>query len=80
MARAAFPDMAVTVEDSVSGDNVIAVRAHWRGTNAGSFMGRPASGKTIEFRGLVMWRFDDQGKIDRRWTQLNMAAVFKQLE
>lgn len=80
MARSAFPDMVVTVEDSVVGDNVIAVQARWRGTNSGPFMGRPPSGKSVEFRGMVMWRFDAAGKIDRRWTQIDMSAVFKQLE
>ena len=80
MARSAFPDMAVAVEDAVVGDNVIAVQAWWHGTNSGSFRGRPPSGKTVDFRGTVMWRFDAAGKIDRRWTQMDMAAAFRQLE
>ena len=80
MARSAFPDMIVTVEDSVVGDNVIAVQARWHGTNSGPFMGRPPSGKAVAFGGMVMWRFDASGKIDRRWTQIDMTAVFRQLE
>ena len=43
-------------------------------------MGKVASGKVVEFHGMVMWRFDDHGKLDRRWTQIDMAAAFKQLE
>lgn len=80
MARSAFPDMVVTVENSVVGDNTIAVLAKWHGTNTGPLMGRPPSGKSVEFRGMVMWRFDASGKIDRRWTQMDMTAVFRQLE
>ena len=80
LARSAFPDMVVTVEDSVVGDNTIAVLARWHGTNTGPFMGRPPSGKAIHFSGMVLWRFDASGKIDRRWTQIDMTAVFRQLE
>ena len=80
MASRAFPDMKVTIEDSVVGDNIVAVRAHWRGTQTGPFMGRPPSGKVVEFAGMVMWRFNADGAINRRWTQLDTASVFKQIE
>jgi steroid delta-isomerase-like uncharacterized protein len=80
MASVAFPDMKVTIEDSVVGANIVAVKARWHGTNIGPFMGRPASGKVVEFTGMVMWRLNADGRIDRRWTQLDAASVFRQIE
>ncbi len=80
MGRAAFPDMTVTVEDSVVGGGIVAVRAHWRGTHLGALMGREPTGRSIEFTGMVMWRFNAEGEINRRWTQMDLGAAFRQLD
>jgi predicted ester cyclase len=58
---------------------MIAVHANWNGTNSGPLMGKPASGKPVAFVGMVMWRFNAKGLIDRRWTQMDMARIFAQL-
>ncbi len=79
MARAAF-DVDVTVEDAVVEGNMVAVRARWHGTHIGEYMGRPATGNTVDMQGMVFWRFDDQGLIDRRWAVVDMSAFARATE
>ena len=46
--REAFPDMQVTIEDTIESGDRLAVRATLRGTHDGEFMGVPASGNRVE--------------------------------
>lgn len=65
MMKAAYqrwPDLHVTVEDILAEDDKVMVRNRWVATDA-------ASGKKIEFRGFVLWRFANR-KIVERWATL----------
>ncbi len=53
------PDIHVTIEDILSEDDKVMVRNTWQGTEA-------ASGRKMEFKGFVLWRFA-HGKIVERW-------------
>jgi predicted ester cyclase len=57
-----YPDLHVTVEDSIAEGDKVMVRNVWRGTDA-------ASGKKIEFKGFVLWRLEN-GKIAERWATI----------
>ncbi|KAI3573548.1 hypothetical protein IWW34DRAFT_756688 [Fusarium oxysporum f. sp. albedinis] len=62
MLRSAYPDIQWTLEETVSeGDNVVA-RFTTRGTQTGSFLGYPPSGKRIQMTVINIYRFS-QGKI-----------------
>lgn len=78
-ARAGFPDMVVTVEETIVDGPVVAVRARWRGTNTGPMMGRPPTGKKVDVTGIVVWKLADDGRIARRDAFLDMGAFAKQL-
>jgi predicted ester cyclase len=78
--RGAFPDMTVTVEQTVVEGDMLAIRACWRGTNTGAAMGRDPTGRPVEFTGMVFWRFNDQGLIAERWAQIDFASMFRQLD
>jgi predicted ester cyclase len=54
-----FPDLRVTVKDSVAQGDKVVVRNVWAVTNA-------ATGQRMEFHGFVMWRIA-RGKIVERW-------------
>jgi len=54
-----FPDIHVQVEDLIAEDDRVVVRNHWTGTDA-------KSGQKIQFRGIVIWRIENQ-KIIERW-------------
>ena len=77
--RAAFPDMNVTIHQTVAAGDRVAVHATWHGTHKGTFMGFAPTGKTISFDGMVFWRVAD-GKIAERWAVLDSAAMQRQLQ
>ena len=53
--RAAFPDLRFDVEELLpSGDKVV-VRARFRGTHQGEFMGMPATGKAVDVASSTSW-------------------------
>lgn len=78
-ASAAFPDMTVSIDQAVVEGPVAAVEATWRGTQLGPFMGSDPSGKTVEFKAIVIWRFDDQGRIVRRSAHVDRSVLMAQL-
>jgi predicted ester cyclase len=71
--------MVVTFDDSVVEGDKVAVRARWKGTHTGPAFGREATGKSVEFTGIVIWRFDADGRIDRRWAQVDIGSALQQL-
>lgn len=77
--RATFPDMRVTIEQSVAEGDRVATYATWRGTQKAPFLGVAASHKTITFTGMVFWRIGS-GKIVERWATLDTASIMRQLE
>jgi steroid delta-isomerase-like uncharacterized protein len=77
--RAAFPDLTVTIEDLVAEDDLVAVRATWRGTHQGAFQGVPPIGRRIELCGMTFWRIAG-GQIRERWNLIDLPALMRQLQ
>ena len=79
MQRAAFPDMHMAAEDVIaSGDKVVA-RVRYTGTNQGSFMGMPATGKRADVQLLDMFLFGDDGRVREHWGVMDALALMQQL-
>jgi predicted ester cyclase len=79
MQRAAFPDMHMAAEDVIaSGDKVVA-RVRYTGTNQGSFMGMPATGKRADVQLMDMFLFGDDGRVREHWGVLDALALMQQL-
>jgi len=57
-----YPDLEVTIEDSLAEGDKVMVRNLWRGTDS-------VTGKKIEFKGFVLWRLAE-GKIAERWATI----------
>lgn len=66
--RAAFPDMTVTLNNAVVEGLTAAVDAHWRGSQVGT-------GRVMEFDAIVIWRFDNSGRIVRRTAHIDRDAL-----
>jgi predicted ester cyclase len=65
-----LPDLKVEVKDALAEGDKVVVRNLWTATD-------PATGKTMEFHGFVLWRLH-AGKIVERWatvTPLHEAAA-----
>ena len=66
MFRSAFPDLAVTVEDTVAEGDKVAVRVVTRGTHKGELMGIAATGRTVAFNEQHFVRVSN-GKLVEHW-------------
>jgi steroid delta-isomerase-like uncharacterized protein len=76
--KSAFPDLHFTIEDIlVEGDKVV-----WRwtstGTNTGSMMGMPPTGKKATITGIEIYRMAG-GKIAERWGNFDQLGLLQQL-
>lgn len=55
----AMPDLHIAIEDMIAEGDKVMCRNVWRWTD-------PGSGKKLQFRGFVLWRFEGE-KIAERW-------------
>jgi len=49
-----------------------------KGTHRGTFLGVPASGKSIDVEGVTILRFKD-GKCEERWSQTDVFGIMRQI-
>lgn len=75
----AFPDFQTSVDLVVAENDIVMVYGVASGTNTGSFMNRPATGKKINWTGVAIYRFNEDGKIDGRWQEFDGLGLFTQL-
>ncbi|MFF1410647.1 ester cyclase [Streptomyces sp. NPDC058289] len=74
----AFPDVKILVHDLiVEGDRIVG-RFEYSGTHQGVFFGIPATGRTLTFQTIDIWRVED-GLLAEHWDQLDVAGMFHQL-
>lgn len=75
----AFPDLLLTVEETVADDTNVVVRWRATGTHTGHGMGKPATGKPISFRGMTWIKFRD-GKMAEGFDSWNLGGLMQRLE
>jgi ketosteroid isomerase-like protein len=74
----AFPDLRITVEDMVAGDDKVAARLTFRGTHQGPFRGIEPTGRTVEFSSIRIYRIED-GKVAQTWAEVDALGLLGQL-
>lgn len=76
--RTAVPDLHCTIDDLlVVGDKVVA-RLTFTGTHKGGFMGKPASGKQVNFLAIDILHMKD-GRIVENWHLEDNLTLLQQL-
>jgi len=75
---AAFSNMAFEVLDQVAEGDRATVRAVWRGTHTGDFMGIPPTGRRIQVSAFILDRFED-GRIVEHWSLFDNLGMMQQL-
>lgn len=75
---AAFPDMKLVVEDTLADRDAVAVRWYVTGTHRGDLLDIPASGRSVEFRGMNWIKFKD-GQIIEGWDSWNLGGLLQSL-
>ena len=75
---AGFPDYQTIIDDLIAEDDKVAARITMRGTNTGSFMGIPSTGKHVSFTGIYIARIAN-GKIVEHWGEEDGVSLLHQL-
>lgn len=78
-AEAAFPRYEMIVRDMIAEGDKVAVRADWRATHQGEFMGVPASGRSIDVPFLIIYQIGADGLIADQWLQVDSVALMTQI-
>jgi steroid delta-isomerase-like uncharacterized protein len=76
--REAFPDLQVTVEDTVTEGNKIVARCTVRGKHSGDSLGFAATQAPTEFTGISIIRVKD-GQIVEAWNNFDFMTMYRQL-
>lgn len=76
--RDAFPDMTITVEDTIVEGDKIAARCRVRGTHLGHTLGMAATNNPVEFTGMTMLRVRG-GQIVEAWNNFDFQTMTAQL-
>lgn len=76
--RAAFPDYELRVVDLVAEGDKVVSRIGFAGTNTGSLMGMPPTGKRVE---MEFWHLErlEGGRIRERWSVMDNMLLMRQL-
>ena len=73
-----FPDYTHTIDDLIATGEYVVVRSTARGTHEAEFEGIPATGNTIEYGQIVVYRLID-GLIVEAWIQEDNLTMMSQL-
>jgi predicted ester cyclase len=76
--RTACPDWHSDLEQLVEEGDVVVERFTARGTRRGELMGAPATGQSLELRGINIFRISGD-RIVERWGRLDDLGVARQL-
>lgn len=78
MFKSACPDWHSDVEQLVEEGDVVMERFTARGTRSGELLGAPATGESLELRGINVWRISGD-RIVERWGRLDDLGLARQL-
>jgi len=73
-----FPDIRLTIEDEAAVGDKVWIRMRARGTNNGSIMGKPPTGKKMEIDVFDVCRVKD-GKIVEHWGVPDQLGMLEQV-
>ncbi len=76
--RGVFPDLHITIDETVSSDHSTAISFTLTGTHKGRFMGMAATGRRVTVSGMTLSRVDN-GKIVEEWELLDQLSLYRQL-
>jgi steroid delta-isomerase-like uncharacterized protein len=76
--RTAFPEILVTVEDTICEGDKVAARCKVRGKHSGDSLGFAATEALVEFSGVAIVRVKDE-QIVEAWNNFDFMTLYKQL-
>lgn len=78
MMRAAFPDIHWIADETIAAGPKVVTRFTWTGTHHGTFLGIPATGKSITVKGVVIDRLSEGKMADSR-ILMDTLGIMQQL-
>jgi steroid delta-isomerase-like uncharacterized protein len=79
MLRPAFPDLTVTIHDQVAEGDEVVTRKSYIGTHRKTFLGVPATGKSVQFSVIDILKLRD-GQYVEHWACADMLGLLSQLK
>jgi steroid delta-isomerase-like uncharacterized protein len=76
--RSTFANPEYKVVETVCEGEKVVVRFSAKATHAGSYMGIPASGRSLKLWGVMIFRFE-AGAIAEFWSLIDSQSILKQL-
>jgi len=73
-----FPDLHLEIEEVIITADSAVLRATFRGTDTGGYVGRPPTGRSVDEWVVFIMHFDG-GKIVREWVGADKLGLFIQL-
>lgn len=74
----AYPDLKITIEDTVREGDKIAARCIVRATHAGEGVGVAPTGQPVEFTGMTIVKIKDD-KIVEAWNEFDFMKMYSQV-
>jgi len=78
MMNTAFPDVVVTEEDLIAGDDKVVERSSAIATHRAPLMGEQPTNKEVRWTEIHIYRIRD-GKIAEHWVEFAMLELLKQI-
>ena len=76
--RKAFPDWTEEIKHIIAEGDLVVIHFVSKGTNTGSFMGNPPTGKSVKINEMSIFRIED-GKIAEQWLIPDLLSLNQQL-
>lgn len=75
----AFPDLHLDIEELIVARDTVVVRAAFRGTDTGGYVGRPATGRAVDEWVVIITMHFDGDNVVREWIGADKLGLFIQL-
>jgi steroid delta-isomerase-like uncharacterized protein len=75
----ALTDIQSEVQDVIASDDLVALRLLVNATHTGNLVGVPATGRSVRWDAVDIYRVNDDGKISEQWAFEDMAAILSQV-
>ena len=76
--RGAFPDIYVSVEDTIAEGDLVVARCSVSGRHSGDHLGFTATNAPVQFEGVAITRIEN-GKIVEAWNHFDFLQMNRQL-
>jgi len=75
----ALPDLRAEEQDVIASDDLVVIRLVVSATHKGDLLGIPATGRTVQWDAIDIYRVTDDGKISEEWAADDLATFASQL-